>query len=266
MPEGHTIHRTARLQRSALGPGPIAVRSPQGRFTEGAAHLDGKRISSIDATGKHLFHTWEDGSVLHVHLGLFGKFRTHRARPYPEPSPNARLTMVGDSAVYLSGPTVCEVITPEEADDIRDRLGPDPLDASADPARFEAALDRRTVPIAAALLDQNAIAGIGNVYRAELLFLTGIHPDRPANATTENERTELWERAVGLLGIGERIGRIVTVDPEEVGADSARDIPRDDRLYVYHRDGEPCRRCGTEIRTWDLRGRRVWACPGCQPG
>lgn len=265
MPEGHTIHRAARLQRRALGTSPISVASPQGRFADGAALLDGKRIESIDAAGKHLFHTWEDGSVLHIHLGLFGRFRTHRTQPYPEPSPNARLTMIGDSAVHLSGPTVCEVVTPDEADEIRMRLGPDPLDPNADPERFSAALDRRTVPIAAALLDQNAIAGIGNVYRAELLFLTGIHPDRPARETTEDERAGLWGLAVDLLAIGERLGRIVTIDLDEVGAGTAREVPRGDRLYVYHRDGDPCRRCGTEITTWDLRGRRVWACPRCQP-
>lgn len=266
MPEGHTIHRAARLQRRALGTSPISVSSPQGRFADGAALLDGKRIDSIDATGKHLFHTWEDGSVLHIHLGLFGKFRTHRKQPYPQPSPNARLTMIGDNAVYLSGPTVCEVVTPDEADEIRLRLGPDPLDRGADPERFFAALDRRTIPIAAALLDQAAIAGIGNVYRAELLFLAGIHPDRPARDTTADERSELWDRSVELLAIGERIGRIVTVDVEEAGVDSERDLPRDERLYVYHRDGEPCRRCGTEIRRWDMRSRWVWACPACQAG
>lgn len=265
MPEGHTIHRAARLQRTALGSGPIAVSSPQGRFADGAAMLDGRRLADIGAVGKHLFHTWEDGSVLHIHLGLFGKFRTHRSTPYPEPSPNARLTMIGDNAVYLSGPTVCEVITPDEAEDIRYRLGPDPLDPEAEPERFSRALDRRTIPIAAALLDQAAIAGIGNVYRAELLFLTGIHPDRPARDTTDEERTELWSRSVDLLTVGERMGRIVTVDVDEVGARSRREIPKGEGLYVYHRDGEPCRRCGTEIRRWDMRGRWVWACPTCQP-
>ena len=265
MPEGHTIHRAARLQRTALGSGPISVASPQGRFADGASHLDGKRITSIDAVGKHLFHTWEDGSVLHIHLGLFGKFRTHRTRPFPAPSPNARLTMVGKSAIYLSGPTVCEVVTPDEADDLRERLGPDPLDPDADPERFVAALDRRSVPIAAALLDQAAIAGVGNVYRAELLFLAGIHPDRPARDTTRAERSELWSRAVELLAIGERAGRIVTVDLDEFGAGSARDVPSGERLHVYKREGEPCRRCGTAIRSWDMRGRRVWACPTCQP-
>lgn len=265
MPEGHTIHRAARLQSVALGTGPITVRSPQGRFSDGADLLDGKRIESIDAAGKHLFHCWEDGSVLHIHLGLFGKFRTHRKQPYPEPSTNARLTMIGDSAVYLSGPTVCEVLTPEEADDIRMRLGPDPLDAEADPERFFASLDRRSIPISAALLDQAAIAGVGNVYRAELLFLSGIHPDRPAKDTTDAERADLWKRSVGLLAIGERLGRIVTVDADEVGSQPVRDIPAGERLYVYKRAGDPCRRCGTEIRSWDMRGRTVWACPTCQP-
>lgn len=265
MPEGHTIHRAARLQRTALGTGPISVASPQGRFSEGAALLDGHRIESIEAAGKHLFHVWDDGSVLHTHLGLFGRFRTYRTQPFPEPSPNARLTMLGDAAVYLSGPTVCEVITPEEADDVRSGLGPDPLDPDADPDRFVEALDRRSVPIAAALLDQGAIAGVGNVYRAELLFLTGVHPDRPARDTTRDERLAVWERAIDLLSIGERIGRIVTVRPEDRDEMSPRDVPRGERLYVYKRAGDPCRRCGAHIEKWDVRGRTVWACPTCQP-
>lgn len=265
MPEGHTIHRAARLQAEALGTGPITVASPQGRFAEGAAHLDGATIRSIEAVGKHLFYHWDRRPILHVHLGLFGRFRTHRTAPYPDPSPNARITMIGDAAVYLSGPTICELLDPIQMDDVTSRLGPDPLDPDADGDRFVASLERRTSAIGAALLDQSAIAGIGNVYRSELLFLTGIHPDRPANSTTHDERRELWKRSIDLLTIGERIGRIVTRDPREVGAGDHREIPKRARLYVYQRAFQPCRRCGTEIRRWDIANRAVWACPDCQP-
>jgi endonuclease-8 len=265
MPEGHTIHRAARLQAAALGSGPIATSSPQGRFTAGARRLDGATLVTIRAVGKHLFYHWDREPTLHVHLGLFGRFRTHRERPAPPPSPNARLTMTGNAAVYLSGPTVCELLDPDEVEAVVARLGPDPLDGGADPRRFYEALERRTAPIGTALLDQRAIAGIGNIYRAELLFLTGIHPDRPANAVTPAERTELWTRAAELLAVGERLGRIVTVDPRELGVDRHRAVAKQERLYVYQRTSEPCRRCGSAIRAWKLGTRSVWACPACQP-
>ena len=265
MPEGHTIHRAARLQAQALGDGPVAIHSPQGRFAEGAALLDGARVTSIEAVGKHLFYSWDRRPVLHVHLGLFGKFWTFRELPPPPPSPNTRLAMIGESAVYLSGPTICELLDPIQVEAVKSRLGPDPLAADADPEPFYASLERRSTPIGAVLLDQSAIAGIGNVYRSELLFLCGIHPDRPANDLTEDETTELWSRSVELLRIGERLGRIVTVDPGEVGAARPSDLPKQLRLYVYKRSHRPCRRCGTEIASWESAGRSVWACSSCQP-
>jgi formamidopyrimidine-DNA glycosylase len=263
MPEGHVLHRAARLQASALGEGPIAVSSPQGRFSDGARILDGHRIENIRAVGKHLFYEWDHREILHVHLGLFGKFKTFRDDP-PAPTPGTRLAMRGDATVYLAGPTACEVVDPDTAEAILDRLGPDPLDPNADAERFFAAMSRRTVPVGAALLDQAAIAGIGNVYRSEILFLSCVDPRRPANAVTEDEQTDIWTRSVHLLGLGERMGRIVTVDPGEVGASTPRDVPKHLRLYVYKRAGEPCRRCGTDIASMELAGRFLWYCPTCQ--
>jgi endonuclease-8 len=264
MPEGHTIHRAARVQASALGTDPIAVTSPQGRFAHGASILDGGRIESIEAVGKHLFYHWDRRPVLHVHLGLVGRFRIHRNPPV-DVSRNARLAMEGDAVVSLSGPQTCELLDPLQVDQIRKRLGPDPLDPEADPAPFIAALSGRSTPIAASLLDQSAIAGVGNVYRAEMLFLAGIHPDRRSSDVTEDEALGLWRSAVDLLSIGERIGRIVTVHPREVGAARPEDIPQPMRLYVYKRSYQPCFRCGTEIRGWEIGGRTVWACARCQP-
>lgn len=265
MPEGHVLHRASRLQMRALGSGPIRAWSPQGRFDQGARVLDGSSIRSIEAVGKHLFYHFDRRPILHVHLGLFGKYTTFADQPYPSPSPNARLAMVGESAVYLSGPTVCELLDVAQAERVLDRLGPDPLAKSANADLFYRALDRRTVPIAAALLDQAAIAGIGNVYRSELLFLAGVHPDRPANETSRAEREDIWNRSVQLLTVGERLGRIVTVHPQEVGVGSYGRIPKRARLYVYRRTYQPCRRCGTEITSWKVGERGVWACINCQP-
>jgi DNA-formamidopyrimidine glycosylase len=266
MPEGHTIHRLARLHRRRFAGQRLAVSSPQGRFAAGASVLDGRRLEDVEAAGKHLFYRWEDGEILHVHLGLFGKFRTFAEDP-PPPTPGTRVAWHGEGGtLYLAGPTVCEIIGPDDEEAIRARIGPDPLQRSnGQLALFAANLRRRTVPIGAALLDQKAVAGIGNVYRAELLFLTGINPARKARQLTDREVEEIWSAAVDQLRAGEKSGRIVTVDPREIGAASRRALARGERLYVYKRDGEPCRRCGTEIQRTEMAGRFTWWCPGCQP-
>ena len=264
MPEGHTIHREARLQRAGLGPGPISASSPQGRFHAGAQRIDGRRIEAIDAVGKHLLYRFEGRRFLHVHLGLVGRFVMHTADP-PPPSPNTRLSLVGDATVYLTGPAMCELLDPLQVRRLVERLGPDPLDPEVDADRCSEALARRATPIGATILDQSVIAGIGNVYRSELLFLTGIHPDRPAAELSPPEREALWKLSVDLLAEGERTGRIVTVAPREVGATRRSELPKELRLYVYKRWHQPCRRCGTEITRWELGGRLIWACPSCQP-
>ncbi|MFO7547830.1 MAG: zinc finger domain-containing protein [Acidimicrobiia bacterium] len=266
MPEGHTIHRAARLQSQRFVGPCLRVWSPQGRFADGAALLDGRLIERIDAHGKHLFYHWDHGLVLHVHLGLFGRFRTHLGDA-PDPSAGTRLAVVAPTAtLHLSGPTACEILDEAEVAGIVARLGPDPLRGDpVAPGRVSTALARRSVPVGAALLDQAVMAGIGNVYRSELLFLIGIDPHRPARRLSEAEASRVWNEAVRLLRAGERSGRIVTVDPCEVGVARARDIPTSERLYVYGREGLPCRRCGTTIRSEEIGARRAWWCPTCQP-
>lgn len=267
MPEGHTIHRVARRHRSALAGEPIATASPQGRFSAGASHLNGRVLKSVDAHGKHLFYRWEGGATLHIHLGLFGKFRMYRTDP-PLPSENARLTMRSSSAsVYLSGPTICELIDPEEEAAIHARLGPDPLRKGGRVdtlAAFSTNLKRRRSAIGSVLLDQRAIAGVGNVYRAEVLYLTGIDPVTPANELGQRATERLWSTTVELLKRGEKAGRIVTMDPADVGARRRSDLASHERLYVYGRHGEPCRRCDTPISTTEMANRRIWWCGSCQ--
>jgi formamidopyrimidine-DNA glycosylase len=266
VPEGHAIHRFARLHRRRLAGRRFTVTSPQGRFSEGAARLDGRRLDGVDAAGKHLFYRWDDGPALHVHLGLYGKFRVFDGPP-PPPTPNTRLAMSDhEVTLYLAGPSDCSLIDPDEEEAIRARLGPDPLaDGTTGAAGFAARLARRRIPIGAALLDQQVVAGIGNVYRSELLFLEGIDPRQPAGSVDADAAHRLWERTVAEMRRGERAGRIVTVDPAEIGARSRRDLDRDERLYVYHREDLPCRRCGETVVRGQSAGRWIWSCPGCQP-
>ncbi len=266
MPEGHTIHRHARLHRKHLGGHEVAVSSPQGRFATGAALLDGRRLEDVEAHGKHLFYRWAGGDTLHVHLGLVGRFRTHKADP-PPPTNGTRLAMrANGTSIYLSGPMTCELIDPADEEAIHAKLGPDPLrEGMAGAGHFAENLGRRRMPIGGALLDQVVVAGVGTVYRAEALFLEGIHPDVPARSLGEDEVESLWATLVRQLRAGERAGRIVTVDPADVGVARRSEISRRQRLYVYKRMGQPCRRCGTPIARWTVAGRKMWACPSCQP-
>ena len=268
MPEGHTVHRLARQLRSTLGGAQVRASSPQGRFADGATLIDGSTFLDARAWGKYLFCELGNtdgtggGDILHVHLGLIGKFR-RRPSPPPDPVGAVRLRLEGDEATWdLSGPTRCALITPDERAGIESRLGADPLRTGADTASVPERLGRTSRPIAATLLDQTIIAGIGNVYRAEILFVCGIHPATPSSALTDEQIEAIWATTVELLGIGERSGKIVTTDPAEIGIARNR-MCATDRVHVYHRDR--CRRCGSEIRTVELGGRPIWYCPTCQP-
>jgi endonuclease-8 len=265
MPEGHILHRAARLQGKRFNSQVVAMRSPQGRFAEGAGQLDGQRLEVIEAKGKHLFYRFETDDVLHVHLGLFGKFRLSKT-PFPEPSDACRVLMwTAADELHLAGPNQCEILGPEASATIVERLGPDPIiDAPDGLDEFGRRLSRRRIAIGKALMDQRVVSGVGNVYRAELLFQVGLDPFTPANEVPPTTVEVLWRRTVFELKAGERLGRIVTVDPEDVGCKKRRDLEPADRLYVYKRQNMPCRRCGAPVKSADIDGRNVWWCRVCQ--
>jgi len=262
MPEGHTIHRLALDHRRDLAARPVSVSSPQGRFAEAAARLDERVLEDVEAYGKHLFYDFGAGDLVHVHLGLFGKFLRHEPPP-PAPRDTVRLRMSGlDATVDLIGATECALVDPSVRDAIVARLGPDPLRRDAKPDKAFAKLQKRRTPIGAALMDQSVLAGVGNVYRAEILNVAGIHPEAPANTVTREQFDEMWTTLVGWLRHGVKDQVIITVDPTLVGKPRSR-IKRREALWVYKQ--ERCRRCGTEVRRWDLSGRWAYACETCQP-
>jgi endonuclease-8 len=261
VPEGHVIHRAARDQTTRFANRPVAVSSPQGRFAAGAAVLAGQTLTEVEALGKHLLYRWSDGDVLHVHLGLFGKFRLWTA-DVPAPRDTVRLRLATpDATLDLIGPTLCGIIDPPQLESLRARIGPDPLRPDADIDRFLARARRSRMAIGALLLDQSVIAGVGNVYRAEALFVEGIHPRTPSRDLSEDALRALWEALCTMLHAGMKSGRIVTVSRADSGRPPSR-LRRGERTYVYRQTA--CRRCAEPVTRATVAARPLYWCPACQ--
>lgn len=261
VPEGHTIRRKVVDQAPHLVGHTLTVTSPSGRLAPLAAAVDARVLESMDAWGKHLFYGFAGRRVLHVHLGLEGRFGHHRV-PAAQAVPPRRgvlLRLVGPSlTVDLFRPRICEVTDEVTRRAVVASLGPDPLRPDAEREEAVRRLAAFDGPVGAALLDQSRLAGVGNVYRAEILFAHGMHPERPAATLSEEEWVGIWETAARMLGAGVRDrGEIVTVD--------RRDFKVRDRRQTYVYGQRLCAHCGSRIRSWDLQGREAWACETCQP-
>jgi len=279
MPEGHTLHRLARDLDDAFGRSVVRVGSPQGRFAEQAARIDGRVLEEAEAWGKHLFLDLEGEQVVHVHLGLYGKFAVHTGvEEVLDPVGQVRMRLVrADGRAYadLRGATACELLTPEGRAAVVARQGPDPIRPDADPTPAWERIHRSRAPIGGLLMDQTVLAGVGNVYRAEILFRHRMHPLRPGRTLRSGQWQAMWDDLVELMATGVRVGRIETVRPEDQAAAKARaratrasDAGRGRRPsynYVYRHHGEPCIICGSTIRTEELQGRNLFWCPRCQP-
>lgn len=268
MPEGHTLHRLATELSTAFGDRAVASSSPQGRFIDGAALVDGRVLTGAEAWGKHLLVAF-DGLVdqVHVHLGLYGSWVIGPARPVVG---QVRWRLANATATAdLRGPTACEFLDPGAVDSLLARLGPDPLRADADLDRAWRRLSTSRTSVAALLMDQRVLAGVGNVYRAELLFRHRVDPDTPGRELDHSIWSAMWADLVGLMRAGERTGRIDTVRAEHEPEAMGREPRVDDHggeVYVYRRADLPCLVCGTPISRRVLAGRNLFWCPGCQHG
>lgn len=271
MPEGHILHRLARLHQRRYVGAPVRVSSPQGRFESGAATVDGQLLTRAGAWGKHLFHHYAGGGVVHVHLGIYGYFTEFElpgdgGTGAPEPVGQVRMRMVGaEYGTDLRGPATCEVIDEAQVADVLGRLGPDPLRSDADPALAFKRISKSRKTIAALLMDQSVLAGVGNIYRSEVLFRHRIDPYRPGTEVAEADFAAIWTDLVALMKVGLRRGNIVVVRAEDDHGEPAY-APGKPRTYVYRRAGDACRLCGTTVRTAELVGRNVFWCPACQSG
>jgi len=202
----------------------------------------------------------------------------------PEPRGQVRARLVGAHAVAdLTGPTACEVITHDEAMRAARKLGPDPIRADADAERFIARVRKSRSAVGQMLMNQEVIAGVGNIYRAEALFRANVNPYVPGNAVPAETLQAMWDDLVVLMRHGVRVGAIVTTEPEDrtkgmdpVALAASRTVvrqntdgtpgavPRDQSFYVYQRAGQPCRLCGTPVSLAEMQARKLYWCPSCQ--
>ncbi len=347
MPEGHSVHRIARqFARNFVGR-QVSASSPQGRFAEGAALLDGRTMTAARAVGKQMFLEFGDDLWLRVHLGIYGAWdfageitadatirsaggrmgqtnqrgtdaaagdgddspadtlgrqgegtldelaiddadgedsissigapRRSRLRmseqekegeeltEFPPPPVGAvRVRLLTDTAVAdLRGPTACEVLDPAQVAQVIAKLGPDPLldDSAEAEQRFVDAVRKKPTVIALLLMDQSVVSGIGNVYRAEMLFRARLNPHTPGKLVPEETARALWRDWTYLLDLGVRTGQMMTMD-DLSDDDYVRAMAnRADRHWVYKREGLPCRVCGTHIVLEELGGRKLYWCP-----
>lgn len=292
MPEGHTVHRVAAMFREHFVGHTVTTSSPQGRFSGGAQALDGRVVHHAHAVGKQLFVTFSDDAVLRVHLGIYGAWSVHTSAGEqalgapramsreegfqqvtthsfpPEPVGQVRLRVMTDSCVAdLRGPTACELMSPDEADAIAAQLGPDPLVDSPRLGlqRFVARMDT-SAPVALALMNQKIVSGIGNVYRAELLFRHRLDPFVPSRDLSPETLSALWKDWTGLLRHGVKTGVMVT--RSDLTPAQARRAIRESRLrhFVYKRDGKACLVCGEKVVMVEAAARKLYYCPTCQVG
>ena len=185
----------------------------------------------------------------------------------PEPIGAVRVRLLTDATCAdLRGPTACEVLEAEQVQAVIDRLGPDPLldKGRKGEDRFTETVLKKPTSIALLLMDQSVVAGIGNVYRAEMLFRARLNPHTPGKALSEETVRALWKDWAKLLKIGVETGQMMTMDGLRGAAKDAALANRADRHWVYHRTGEPCRVCGTPIVMEELGGRKLYWCPSCQ--
>ena len=237
----------------------LEVASPQGRFHEGAARLDGVTCLSVEAYGKHLIYRFDGDLALHIHLGLFGRFRT-RKLPAAAPKGEVRVRMMSNTHVVdINGPNTCEVLAAAELLALTTRIGPDVLRKDADPALSFARIAKSRVTIGQLLMDQSVIAGIGNIYRTEILWRQKVNPTTPGRAISRAVFDRLWADASQLLEIGVKNNAIITVD----GVKKSRSR-YGERVNIFNKPACPV--CAGDIVKFEIATRRAFMCRTCQAG
>jgi len=293
MPEGNEIHRWAERHAAAFAGKPVRVDGPQGRFVD-ADVLDGRKLIRVMAVGKHLGYDFGKDRILHIHLGLQGDF-TEGSGPLPAVRGALRLRMWNAQAVKqapvpgeskrhawyseddgtghiageqvawveLRGPMDCTVYTQAQWDKLLERLGPDPLNGDK-PDKAFAKITKSKKPIAALLMEQDIFAGVGNIYRAELLFRARQSPFTLGKDVPIEVLRKIWKDARPLMRAGMVDRRIVTTLAKDRPHKTGQAL-KEEAHYVYRRQGKPCWICGTKVMKMEgFAGRNLFWCPLCQ--
>ena len=291
MPEGNEVHRWAERHTAAFAGRKMHVEGPNGRFRDAAA-LDGRKLERVLAVGKHLGYEFGKDRILHVHLGRYGDW-TEGQMPLDEVRGMLRLRMwrMGARAVKgakrsavrhyttddgsgnlepeavdwveLRGPTDCSVYTLEKWEALLRRLGPDPLNGDAPDEAF-AKIAKAKKPIGVLLMEQDVMSGIGNIYRAELLFRARLSPFVPGSEVAAGTLRKIWKDGLPLLQAGMVDRRIVTTMPKHRPHRDEAPPLKQEVHYVYRRQGKPCWVCGETVLKRDMNGRSLYWCPRCQ--
>ena len=254
MPEGDTVFHAARELRGALAGRPLTrsdFRVPRFAVT----NLSGRTVSEVVPRGKHLLIRTDNGLTVHTHLKMEGRWRIAPASERLRESYRIRLILANDqwrATGYELG--IVELLPTAQEERITGHLGPDLLGPDWDQAEAVRRLSADPERSAGeALLDQRNLAGIGNVYKSELLFLRGIRPWRPVGKIHDVD---------ALVSLGHRM---LNANKDRVKRVTTGDARRGHETWVYGRRGQPCRRCGTRIRWAELGDRITYWCPSCQP-
>ena len=274
MPEGDTIFRAARSLHQALAGRRVT------KFDTAYAHLArvnddgpiaGRLIERCEAAGKHVLIVFEGDLILRTHMRMNGSWHLYRPGERWWRGPQAMRVRVDTAdwvAVAFDVP-VAEFVTAKElaSSDPVAALGPDLLKSGFD--RDEAIRRVRAagaLPIAQALLDQRLVAGIGNVYKSEVLFLAGVHPDTPASAVPPDGLEQIMDLARRLLNDNVVPGTPGAIQTYRSLRRTDRRSDSSDSLWVYGRAGKPCRKCGTAVQSkkMGLDARTTYWCPSCQ--
>lgn len=260
MPEGDTVHRAARNLAAALD-GAVLTRCDVRVPKYATVDLTGERIDSVVARGKHLLMRIGDYTI-HSHLKMEGSWHLYArdgAQKWRRPAYAARIILeTADWQAVGFELGLLEVLRREDEEDAVGYLGPDLLGPDWDPA--EALVRLRADPeraIGLALLDQRIMAGLGNVYRAELCFLRGVLPTRPVGESGDLER---------MIALAHRL---ISANRDRTERTTTGNLRPGQQVWVYGREGRPCRRCGTPIQRGELGDdalqlRVTYFCPRCQ--
>ncbi|HSV38200.1 MAG TPA: DNA-formamidopyrimidine glycosylase family protein, partial [Nocardioidaceae bacterium] len=263
VPEGDTVWRTARHLDQALS-GRLLTATDFRVPALATVDLVGLLVTSTEARGKHLLTrigpTDSTGYTLHTHLKMEGAWHLYRPdTAWKRPAHEARVVLTTDEWAGVGFSLgITELLDRADEQTAVAHLGPDLLGSDWDEDEaLRRLLAEPDVPIADALLDQTKLAGIGNLYRSELCFLAGTAPTRPVADLPDLHR--VVRRAKAML----------EANKERVEQTTTGDLRRGRRTWVYRRDREPCRRCGSTIQT-AMQGptgkeRAVYWCPNCQP-